>query len=233
MIAYAEIGSQTHYRPHAAVLLYAGGGDNVIATLHSVDASGERGELALEAGELLSTAFVRELSRRLGDGRLTPEVLPANVLCRAADRIVWWTPRQRRPMFFRGGREEFEGLTGKVYPHPALVWRVVEGRLAIRALAEDRRPTAETPLFIAPYPNQYEDRTVCLGSMRRPADLSVSSIDAWVDGYFASDFNTLGAVQTAHPDGFRGLWGPLAGRRCFPVQHLKSAGQTLGAFVES
>ena len=141
---------------------------------------------------------------------------------------------QRRLMFFGDGDQEAKKLSGKVYPHPALVFMIQGRELFVRALAEQRRPKADTRLKNAPYWNTDLHGRVCLGSMRVPEEVGVGSLSGWENAYFASEFtHPSGAVQlTTHPGGFLSLWSSLAGRRRFPMQFLADSNQTLREFVQ-
>lgn len=236
MTGSVDLGRETNLSLAGGLLLYTaeGGSSSVrtMATLHPVQHHAA-GKASLGPHQLLSHAFLLDLSQTLGTRQLTRRFLPPNVLCLTDDAIVWWTAPSRRALFFRGSSKAFSELSGKMYPHPALVWKAVDGKLTLRALRDAAAPTPETPLFLAPYPNDYSDRTVCMGSMPRPSEHGVDAMCAWESGYFRSDFNTLRFDPTAHPKGFHALWQPLAGRKRFPVQHLKPAGETLAAFIES
>jgi PRTRC genetic system protein B len=107
--------------------------------------------------------------------------------------------------------------------------------LFVRALAENCRPAADTRLRNAPYWNTDVHGQVCLGSMRVPEEMGVSSLSRWEEAYFASEFtHPSGAVRlTTHPGGFLGLWSSLAGRKhSFPVKFLADSKQTLQEFVQ-
>ncbi|HZC23813.1 MAG TPA: hypothetical protein VE866_10790, partial [Candidatus Binatia bacterium] len=136
---------------------------------------------------------------------------------------------------FGGGNAEVKKLNGKMYPHPALVFMIHGRELFVRALAEDGRPKANTRLTYAPYWNTDAQGRVCLGSMRVPEEMSVTSLPGWENAYFASEFtHPGGAVRlTTHPGGFLALWPSLAARRHnFPVKFLADSRQTLQEFVE-
>ena len=138
-------------------------------------------------------------------------------------------------MFFGDGNKDTTELNGRMYPHPALVFMLNGRELLVRALGENRRPTADTRLKSAPYWNTDAHGRVCLGSMRVPEEVSACSLSGWEDAYFASEFtHPSGAVHlTTHPGGFLGLWSSLAGRdRRFPVKFLADANQTLQEFVQ-
>ena len=141
-----------------------------------------------------------------------------------------------RLMFFGEGNAETRALNGKMYPHPALVFMIQGRELFVRALAENRRPSANTRLFNAPYWNTDAHGRVCLGSMRVPDETGIASLSAWETAYFASEFtHPSGAVRLAtHPGGFLGLWSTLAGRkRAFPVKFLAESKQMLQELVKS
>ena len=79
-------------------------------------------------------------------------------------------------MFFREADPKVEKLNGKIYPHPPLVFLVAGKELYVRALAENKRPSAETPLKNAPYWNTDAAGLVCQGDMRVPNEVAVSTI---------------------------------------------------------
>jgi PRTRC genetic system protein B len=166
---------------------------------------------------------------------MAAEVLPEYVLARTPDLTAWWSRARPRLMFFGAGSKETRALNGKMFPHSALVFMIQGRELFVRALAENRRPTANTRLCNAPYWNTDAHGRVCLGSMRVPDESGVASLAGWENAYFASEFtHPSGAVRlTTHRGGFLGLWSCLAGRkRAFPVKFLAESKQTLQEFVE-
>jgi PRTRC genetic system protein B len=230
--AQIRVGASRDFKLKHAVLIY-GDGSAAFATLHDVVAQKE-GAPYLGPGQSLTTAFLRTLARGLG-ARVAPEILPETILARTPDMVVWWSRAQRRVMFFGGGSEEARRLNGRMYPHPALVFKISGQEMFVRALGSDNRPSANTSLKIAPYWNTDGQGLVCQGSMRVPDEVSVDSIAGWEDAYFSSDFtHASGAVRlTSHPGGFFGLWSSLADRaEMFPMQFLTDAKQTLRAFIE-
>jgi PRTRC genetic system protein B len=231
MQAYVNIGANHEFRLSEAVLVYRAGGGGAFASLHQVK-QGDNGVPYLAPGEPLTTAFVRTLAQGLG-AQVKPEIFPETILARTSDLLVWWSRPQRRVMFFGGTDQEARQINGLVFPHPALVFKVVSKDLFVRALAITSRPGPETPLKTAPYWNTDSRGLVCAGSMRVPESSDIASTPAWVDGYFQSEFtHAAGAVRlTSHPGGFIGLWQGLAGRKRFPVQYLADAGETLQDFV--
>ena len=147
--------------------------------------------------------------------------------------IAWWTPAQRRQMFYQHSEGKAADLNGRIFPQPPLVWRVCNGQLKIRALIQNKRPDSKTKLAVAPYWNLSDNGTVCTGSMRRPENASVSAISAWERGFYESAFTHANVGRlTRHKDGFEGLWGSMTGnRRLFPLETLIVLPQTLTQFV--
>ncbi len=99
-----------------AVLVYRGGID-VFAVWHSAKPGPEGGAPYLGEAESLTTEFLRTLAAGLGT-YIPPEILPANVLVRTSELLVWWTPAQYRTLFFGEQSEAGKDLSGKRYPVP-------------------------------------------------------------------------------------------------------------------
>ena len=91
MTSHVRIGDNRIFTLKQAVLLYQDGSTN-FATLHEVKSSHE-GAPYLGAGQSVTTGFLERLARGLG-ASLAPEVLPANILSRTPELIVWWSPEK-------------------------------------------------------------------------------------------------------------------------------------------
>jgi PRTRC genetic system protein B len=88
-----------------------------------------------------------------------------------------------------------------------MVWVVSEKTLFLRALSENKRPTASTKMAVAPYWNISDNGAVCLGSMRNPNTCAVSSIAEWQNGFYESAFTHSNVGRSSrHKNGFEGLW---------------------------
>jgi PRTRC genetic system protein B len=182
---------------------------------------------ALGPAQPLTVAFIESLVRSLGGG-VQAEVLPQNVLAKTDRMIVWWTPAQRRPMFYENSEGKASKLNGRVFPQPPLVWRVSNNELNIRALIENKRPEGTTKLAVAPFWNLSDDGRVCTDTMRRPDSASVAAIPAWERGFYESAFTHANVGRlTRHEGGFEGLWTGLAGKhKQFPFETLIVLPQT-------
>jgi PRTRC genetic system protein B len=233
-----SIGSSQDFRLSRALLVYGTNSYNgfpyrhPFVTLHEVIHENE--EARLSEGQLVTPQMLADLMTGLG--RSTPlEILPEQVIVRTADMIVWWTPASQRTMFFsdRGEDVALKKLNGGSYPHPPLLFKASGSHLWIRALAADKRPNAESPLYIAPYWNCYDNGVVCTGSMRIPREKSIAAIDGWERAFFQSEFtHAAGAVKhTNYPGGLLGLWQHAMGKDHFPVRYLVKARQILAEFV--
>jgi PRTRC genetic system protein B len=124
-------------------------------------------------------------------------------------------------MFFRDG-SELAGVSGKLFPHPALLFVACNGVLFVRALSNDRRPDQDTKLAAAPYWNIDSNGAVCAGTMRCPKSLTVASIAAWQQAFFQSEFTHPGGAGrlTKRKGGAAALWTSLARRKRFPRSTL-------------
>lgn len=216
-----DVGSELELKLYQALLLFRNDhGNRFMATVHGVAQADTAGTPALGAGQILSTAALRELTRQLGTS-CQAEYLPDHVIARAPDLIAWWTPAAIRPMFFRTG-SELADISGKLFPHPALFFVVRHGLLHVRALAVSRRPEAQTKLAAAPYWNIDNDGRVCTGTMRVPRSVSISSIPAWQQAFFQSEFTHPGGAGrlTKRKGGTTALWKSLAGKKLFPRSSL-------------
>jgi len=216
-----------------AVLVYRGGND-AFAVWHPAKPGPGGGAAYLGEAESLTTEFLRTLAAGLGT-YVAPEILPANVLVRTSELLVWWTPAQYRTLFFGEHSEAGRDLSGKRYPVPPLVFKVSGGCLWVRALEKSERPTAITKLKTAPFWNGNDAGQICIGTMRVPESSGVEAMEGWERGFFQSEFtHAYGAARlTSFPGGFLDLCRHLAGsRKPFPAAYLTDARETLRQFVE-
>jgi PRTRC genetic system protein B len=230
MKVHISIGENHRFELREALLVY-GDRQRSFVTRHQVKVQKD-GPPTLEPARPLSLGFLESLVRSLA-GSFTAEVLPENVVAIGDRMVVWWTAACRRQMFYENSEQKAKELSGRTFPQPALVWRVDNGDLTIRALAENRRPAATTTLAVAPFWNLSDDGRVCTGTMRRPGSARATSIPEWERGFYESAFTHANVGHlTRHTGGFEGLWRDLAGkRRPFPVKTLIQLPQTLAQFV--
>jgi PRTRC genetic system protein B len=243
MEAQICLNSTTSYELREALLVYRSDRDSysikpgqppsIYVTKHAVQ-RGSAGGASMGPGVPLEKSDVNTLLEGLR-GTIPVEFLPSNVLMRTQESVVWWTPPAVRPMFYsRNKGDELNQLSGKRFPQPALIFCASEGHLAIRALADNERPTPKTRLFRAPYWNVDEYGEVCLGSTKVPREASVASLPRWEQAFFESEFThpNVHKKLTMYPGGFVAMWKSLIGKKKFPVEHLADTGETLANFLK-
>jgi PRTRC genetic system protein B len=216
-----DVGSELELKLYQAVLLYKNDhGNRHMATVHGVMQQNADGSPVLGAGQLLSTGSLREMARQLGTG-CPAEFLPDHVIARTPELLGWWTPASVQAMFFRAG-SELECISGKRFPHPALLFVVRNNVLHVRALFASQRPRSDTKLAAAPYWNIDSNGAVCAGTMRTPKSLTVTAIAAWRQAFFQSEFTHAGGAGrlTKRCGGTTALWRGLAGKQRFPIATL-------------
>src|ERR1700745_2189114 len=167
------IGENHRFELREALLVYYGNQTTFI-TKHEV-LNRQDTAPALGPAQPLTVAFVEALVRSLGGGAAA-EVFPENILAKSDRMIAWWTPSQRRQMFYQHSQGKAADLNGRIFPQPPLVWRVAGGQLKVRAFAQNKRTEAKTKLAVAPYWNLSNSGIVCTESMRRPESASVAAI---------------------------------------------------------
>jgi PRTRC genetic system protein B len=227
---HISIGENHRFELREALLIY-GDRQRSFVTRHAVVHQKE-GPPTLEPAQPLTLAFLESLTRSLS-GSFPAEILSETVLAKGERMIVWWTPACRRKMFYENAEGKGAALNGKVFAQPSLVWHVENGELRIRAIVDNKRPTANTKLCVAPFWNLADDGRVCIGTMRHPESATAASIPDWERGFYESGFThaNIGRL-TRHPGGFEELWGELTHKRKpFPTKTLISLPETLAQFV--
>jgi PRTRC genetic system protein B len=229
---HLAIGTNHHFVLRNALLIYQSN-DAAFVTRHDVK-NAKEDQPTLGPAQALTLDFLKTLMEGLGR-KADITVLPENVLAHTDEMVAWWTPATHRPMFFEDADRKMAAISARIFPHPPLVLVVNRQSLFVRALAESRRPAADTPVFAAPYWNVYDTGNVCLGSMRTPENADLSSIEAWERGFFESAFtHASGAVRlTTHKKGFEGMWKELVGSiKPFPAQYLVPTKETLQQYLK-
>ncbi len=227
------IGGNSGVELHKAVMIYTG--TQAYVTVHDV-LRDEQGRPHYGPPEALSADFLKSLCDLLKQRAVREiEVLPSNILCLTDELVAWWCPAAVRPMFFLSTTDqEANALSGRMFPHPALVFVATETHLSVRALPKNERPNSDTQLLSAPYWNTYEDGSICTGSMQGPSSgVSCSAAMEWERGFFESAFtHPSDAVRlTSYKGGIVPMWTSVLGGDLFPVQHLVLAHETLLQFI--
>ncbi|MGA8595598.1 MAG: PRTRC system protein B [Bryobacteraceae bacterium] len=218
-----------------AILIYEGGGSSrTFATLHEIEQNtGKRSAPFLTPGRALQWEQLRELHDRL----YTPiqaDFLPPQILARTETLLCWWSRATMRPLFFRRNDQGLASLSGKLYPHPPLLFLATRSDLFVWALPCDERPEENTIVFRAPYWNVYaSDARVCLGTMVRPESLSLGSCSTWEEGFFRSECtHAVGPHKlTRYRKGFLAMWKSLERKPLFPSRYLVALNTTVSQVI--
>ena len=225
-----------------AVLLYEGGSDLVLATVHRIVDS--KSGPVIGAGKPLSAATSRRILRSMTKRKELPAYLSGNVLARGNGSLIWYEPPQARFLSFAasGLRVGAEGAApggdvraGKV-PTPGVVFTAGECGWRVFAFKGGDRPTPDTALFRPPYMNSYEDGGICAGNVTLPASAEPGATQAWSDCFFRSKFtHATGGRLTSHKGGVPGLWSALlaASAMAFDEDCMVAANKTLGSLIEA
>ncbi len=232
MKAYLECGGTESIALKGALLLYEG--RNRSFTVWHDAKGGRYGCPDLGEAQMLTTEFVRSLNQGLRTEMQT-EVLPESVVVWNSDLVVWWFRRGTRRMFFRNNSAAPTGLSGAEFWQPPLLWCVSGQELTLRALSSNRRPTADTPLMIAPYWNvDGGTGRVCLGSMKVPELAGVAALAQWEKAFFESEFTHQTGVKrlVQGAKGYFDVWEQVrSGPRAFPAKCLVPANETLADLI--
>lgn len=225
-----------HLKLKAALLIYQSNGGSgrgrTLITAHNIQEDRAR-RPQLGPGHLLDPG---ELATSLADeGAKTSYWIADNVLVMGYDHLAWWTPAQRRPLFFN--IDEMKAATGRPVPHPPLLWIARRSRLSVYALRDNRRPTLDSKTYRAPYPNMHDDHQMCIGSVPMPDYAVPTAIrqyeSAFFDSYFSSSISTAPRVRAK--GGLLKFWGHLAARKVktFPLDRLLPVGTIRKIFDEA
>lgn len=240
MIVNDHLGGASTLELKRAICLYEDAGQ-ALATVHPVRLN-KKGRPEIMAGSLLTRLVLDEMILKLSGIKRERVILPECVLCLDGSRMAWWTPAQRRPIFFQTTDKEFnKAMRGKAVLHPALVFIARPGVLSAFALADSKRPDGDTRLYRAPYPNLYEAGNMCAGNARLPSVLQIEDLALWERAFFDTNFTHANVSEkklTNHPGGLKGLWkalsvAALAEDDCetFPWEWLNPAKLTLSKAV--
>lgn len=203
-----ELGEGGQVTLDKAILIY-GEGAKAIATIH--DVTRHRGRAVIQPGRGVSLANLQDLVIALTTDKHSA-YLPDRVLSCNFTRLVWWLPSCVRPIWFSTHDGKWnKQMNGAKVTHPALLFSVSQFGLKVFALATDKRPTEDTPVYRAPYYNIYDGGRMCTGSAAVPKLLMPSNMDKFEQAFFNSSFthSAVGNKVTNHPGGHNTFWKEL------------------------
>lgn len=146
------------------------------------------------------------------------------------DACAWFVPAQPRPLLFSPDRDRATAeLSGRVFPQPPLVF-ISRGRsLSVYALQENKKPSASTELYRAPYYNIFDNDVVCTGSATVPPGGDPNQTEAWERMFYQSNFTHRAGQHVRWKTGgtHRELWEEAERLGHFDPAWLVPAGKTL------
>jgi PRTRC genetic system protein B len=224
--------STEELRLEAAMLVYGGR----YVTLHDIDRP-LKGAPRLGPGRPIGRGELAKLLAAAGRESAMSGWVDPRVLFVGPELLVWHTPPQQRPMFFRctdpkaGRLRDCAGTA----PQPSLVWAVSGDRWYVWATQlGDLRPGPESDLYQAPYLNVYDDGGICTGNAAVPRHLSAESIDGYERAFYESRFTHPNARHlTTRTESIYALWNSLLVDHAgpFPDDALMPLNKTLGDVV--
>lgn len=181
--------------------------------------------------KILAKALITKTQRGKKQDFLKPKgILPTHVLHINPSEngsVLWFTKSMKRQLFFTENLEIPNGMAEV----PAMLWSANKRGLKIYALANNRRPSENTPLFFAPFFNVYENGNVCMGTVDVHIQNSTSLeefIKKWEDYFFNSYFSHLMNEHNPINGNCVNLWKSLINtEKQFPKETLKKVNRTL------
>jgi PRTRC genetic system protein B len=145
---------------------------------------------------------------------------------------LWHTPPQEVNLFFTDSL----GIPSGKAKIPALLWKATKESVQVHALKGKTKPTANTPLFYAPFFNLSQEGRVCMGTVNINIDRQTCLEDfiALWESYFFNSYFTHTLGNHRHCKGnLVELWQEqvIIGRD-FPQEELVKNGRTLKDLIK-
>lgn len=186
----ADIGTKTgELTLSAAVLIYnqktrSGGEKQGFVSIHDI---GERdGAAVVLPGVPATRQALRSAMQSLMAEKFVPEILPAHVLSKGHDHLVWYRLPCKRKVWFKC--DKLGGEVSAEVPHPGIVFIAIDDELHLFAYKGKDRPDASTQLFMAPYFNVWSPGKVCIGNCDHPKGDAALDAGAWESMFYNSWF---------------------------------------------
>lgn len=234
-----RIGSSQELALRSAILIYdlrGGSGDHAsLVTVHQVayqNPDSPKAKAVIMPGQPVTPADIESLSSLLSKAAESMAWLPPNVLSISANRLVWYVPGRPRRIWFNKEAKNYMHLNGKFVAHPNLIFdATINAGLRVVAVATNKRPTPESPIYRAPYMNLYSLGEMCRGSSPMPKIFTPEAMRMFEDSFFNSAFshsNLTGKAMCRHPRGPVAMWNALRPMKSFPPKWLATLGRAKG-----
>lgn len=224
-------------RPRAAFLIYEIDA-KLLATVHPLRTTRQE-QAVIGVGRPLTQRDLQGWLRDLAGQARAPALtlLPEHLLAFEAGVWVWWRPARRAPMWFVIDSQRY----GFRVPWPPLVFIAARQCVWCAALAQNRRPTAQTPLYHAPLMNIDRQGAVCLGSAQPPPSGAPDPQAAWEATVCQTNFAHVSHPQTltlqdhtaVSTEAHLRFWQGLNGQSRFPTAALVTRNETLTDWLKA
>jgi PRTRC genetic system protein B len=221
------------YKLATAMLVYKDTHGDHYATLHPV--THDAGRATIGAGQPLTESALRSTLQDLGAPKGMGGWVPPCLLYIDDNTLVWHVYPRHRTVFFTSGAGV--GVKSLNAPHPGLVFAVNRNGwhvAATRNAHELAAPLPSVPLYHAPYPNVYDNGSICTGNVTLPERIAPDTLAGFDAAFFDSKFtHSNNPDATTHPKGLTGLWQFLVDAKPahFPLDYLSPMNLTLDQWV--
>lgn len=208
-----------------------------LLTVH--DINNVRGVSTIGAGTPLTPEAEQRildlLTKPIKDTAMT--FLPENLLYSDRMQTMWFISSAVRKMHLRDNQGIVSSITTR-WPNLVLLTR--NRLLYIVAVADDKRPTPQTPIFHAPLGNLYSSTNLCTGNATLPMGCSVSDIASWESIVFDTAWTHANhndvyrpLKKSKAPEDIEAFWAKRDKHVApFPQAHLVPMKITLGEWIE-
>jgi len=177
------------YNLSAAVLIYTNRvSRHAFATKHTVEAT--TGRPLIRPGSPFTETDYKSLVSALAPAE-QPQMRwrDQRLLAQGLGRMIWWTPPQKRALFFKKSSHNAKTFDGKgICPCPGLVFMSTDRSLYLYAVKGASAPSQATALYQAPFFNVWSQGQVCVGNAHVPQEDQRDDLDAWERLFFRSEF---------------------------------------------
>lgn len=217
------------YKPEQGIIVYKKGSDFYLES-HDIKVNDD-GKYSWGEGKPLHVDVMVEIAKSFGtkklDSGFSKGVLPQNLILLnqgyTHSIIMWHTKAQQRMMHFH---KDLKIKSGLIHC-PPMLFAVSNRTLYVFALASNNRPTGKTKLLKAPFFNQYESGSVCMGNTRESKKKPTiqEEILRWERRYFGSVFTHLIDTKVINKQtNLSILLNSLSGKnKVFPIKELVPA----------
>lgn len=161
-------------------------------------------------------------------------LIPANVLqinTQGQGSVCWYTPASETNLLFTPSL----GIPSGKANVPAMVWKASREQLSVFAVKSNKKPSASTPFYHAPFFNVHANGNVCMGTVDVdiPGDTCLQDfIKHWEDYFWKSYFSHMMEGFNPVNGNMVLLWKQLVNTgEDFPATALKKTGYTIQNYL--